>query len=226
MIGAAPSADEDDLLPLSALSHLIFCDRRAALIHVERVWADNAYTVEGHVLHDAVDESARRREVRRELIIVRGVHLRALALGLAGIADVVEFHRDDNGVPLPGHSGNWRAYPVEYKRGVPKPDDSDVVQLCGQALALEEMLGAEVPEGAMFYGRNRRRFSVRFDEALRRTTCEAAARLRALIDSREIPLPRYSPRCEGCSLKDICQPTLDRASNNLRSYLAELGRVP
>ncbi len=221
----APGVEEDDLLPLSALSHLVFCDRRAALIHLERVWADNAYTVEGQLLHEAVDEKARRREVRRELIIARGLHLRALALGVAGIADVVEFHRDDDGAPLPARAGRWRPFPVEYKRGAPKPDDSDVVQICGQALALEEMLGVEVPEGAMFYGRNRRRFSVRFDEPLRATTREAARRLRALFDSGGIPLPRYSARCEGCSLKEICQPTLNRGSGILRSYLAGLGKV-
>jgi CRISPR-associated exonuclease Cas4 len=218
--------DEDELLPLSALSHMVFCERRAALVHVERVWSENAYTVEGNHLHKAVDERGRRQEVRRELFIARGVHLRSFALGLAGQADVVEFHRDDDGVPLPGRQGNWRPYPVDYKRGRPKPDESDRVHLCGQALALEEMLSVGVPAGSLFYGKTRRRLEVLFDEPLRALTQETAHRFRDLVASRQTPSPFYSTRCEGCSLKSICQPTIERDGGAIARYLRTFGKVP
>ena len=157
---------EADLLPVSALQHLLFCERRCALIHLEQLWAENVLTVEGKHLHEkAHDPDA--AEKRGDVYIARSLALRSLRIGLAGQADVVEFERDESGVVLPFKAGKWRPFPVEYKRGKPKRNHCDEVQLCAQALCLEEMLGANIPAGALFYGEPRRRVDVSFDPLLR-----------------------------------------------------------
>jgi CRISPR-associated exonuclease Cas4 len=162
---------EDDLLPLSGLQHLAYCPRQFALIHLEQAWADNLYTAEGNILHRRADKA--EAETRGGIHIARSLRLQSLALGLAGIADVVEFHRvaeDAPGVELPRLTGRWRPFPVEYKRGRPKANDCDQVQVCAQALCLEEVMGLDIPEGALFYGKTRRRKTVRFDDKLRART--------------------------------------------------------
>lgn len=199
---------EDDLLPLSALQHLMFCERQCALIHIEGMWADNRLTVEGKRMHDRVH--AVDGETRGGVHIARGVALRSLRLGLSGKADVVEFHRptadDAAGVTLPNEPGQWQPFPVEYKRGRPKRNRCDEVQLCAQALCLEEMLDTAIPNGALFYGRTRRRFDVILDRTLREETERAAARLHALVLAGRIPKPTFGPHCRNCSLVDECLP--------------------
>lgn len=189
---------EDDLLPISALQHLLFCERQCALIHIEGLWAENRLTVEGRHLHDKAHDGP--DETRAGVRLARGLSLRSLRLGLAGRADVVEFH------PAASPAGTPRPFPVEYKRGKPKRDDSDRVQLCAQALCLEEMLAVEVPLGALFYGTTRRRLDVHFDAGLRGRTEEAAARLHELIASGRTPRAVREPKCESCSLLDVCLP--------------------
>ena len=203
---------EDDLLPLSALQHLLFCERQCALIHIEQVWTENQFTAEGRIMHERVDSGVAqsRNDVRTE----SAVPLRSLRLGLSGKADVVEYHRND--------AGNWQPYPVEYKRGRPKAANWDQVQLCAQALCLEEMLGCAVPEGALFYGTNRRRQVVRFDERLRRETEEAVGRLHALIRSGITPPARYAKKCESCSLMNLCMPKVAEAGKSVARYLARM----
>lgn len=198
---------EDDLLPLSGLQHLAFCERQAALIHVEQVWLDNVWTVEGQHLHETTDEG--QGESRREVRVARGLPLRSLTLGLSGRADVVEFHRVDDaegGTVLTGFPGRWRPFPIEYKRGRPKRHRADEIQVCAEALCLEEMLETPVPAGALFYGKTRRRTGVTFDDDLRAEVTKAASRFRALIDSRRTPPAEYGPKCEECSLMPICAP--------------------
>jgi len=198
---------EDDLVPLSGLQHLVFCERQAALIHVEQIWADNAFTVLGRHHHVGVHEEAPRRERRGDLMIVRGLALRSLELGLSGIADVVEFHRvGEGGICLPGAAGLWRPFPVEYKRGRRKRHRADEVQLCAQGMCLEEMLGIPVPEGALFYGREQRRTVVALDDELRQLTRGAALRFRALMERGETPPARREKKCETCSLVELCLP--------------------
>ncbi|HEX4952932.1 MAG TPA: CRISPR-associated protein Cas4 [Thermoanaerobaculia bacterium] len=205
---------EDDLLPLSALQHLVFCERQAALIHIERVWQDNPATVEGKALHEKVEDGV--GESRGDLRIARDLPLTSLELGLAGKSDVVELHRAGDGDPaavaVPGLPGRWRLYPVEYKRGKPKPHQADEVQLCAQALCLEENLGGQIPEGALFYHQARRRQTVALGEALRQTTRAAVARLHALFAAGTTPLPVYEAKCHGCSLFEICQPQAPQRS--------------
>lgn len=199
---------ETDLLPLSALQHLVFCPRQCALIHIEQVWTENRFTAEGRVMHERVD--SRQRETRGGVRIETGVPLRSLTLGLSGRADVVEYHRREQG---------WTPFPVEYKRGRPKKDNCDEVQLCAQALCLEEMLGRDVPEGALYYGQNRRRKDVAFDARLRRETTDAAAGLHALIRSGTTPPARYAKKCDNCSLLEICLPKAAGANKNVSRYL-------
>jgi CRISPR-associated exonuclease Cas4 len=217
------SFTEDDLLPLSALQHLLFCERQAALIHLEQVWAENSLTVEGKHLHERVDIGP--GESRGDLRIARGLPLRNLRLGLSGKADAVELHRVPDGEPgarLPDTPGAWRPFPVEYKRGRPKRHRADEVQLCAQALCLEEMLATAVPAGALFYGQTRRRLDIAFDSVLRQETENAAARLHRLFASRITPPPVREPKCDQCSLLDICMPGAPAAS--ARRYLDRLLR--
>lgn len=207
---------EDDLLPISALQHLIFCERQCALIYIEQVWEENLLTAEGRIMHEHVHDS--HREVRGTVRIEYGMPLRSLELGLVGIADVVEFHGTENGVE--SSAIRWVPCPVEYKHGKSKKDNSDRVQLCAQSLCLEEMLDIKVVEGALFYGRNRRREAVCFDASLRKETKEAATRLHALIESGITPKPVYSKRCDRCSLVNICLPKTLEKRKNIRRYLA------
>lgn len=206
--------DEEDLLPLSALQHLIFCERQWGLIHLEGIWAENRLTTEGRHLHDRahLPESESRGDVR----IVRGLRLRSLRLGLSAKADIVEFHRIEEkhgsrnpaGAQLQKTPGLWRPYPVEYKRGRPKADDSDKVQLCAQALCLEEMLSVSVNLGCLFYGKKHKRYEIAFDAGLRRRTEEAARRLHQLTANGVTPPGTYGNKCRRCSLLDQCMPKL------------------
>jgi CRISPR-associated exonuclease Cas4 len=195
---------EDNLLPLSALQHLLFCERQCALIHIEQVWSENQFTAEGRVAHERVHSAG--FETRGNVRIARDVALRSLRLGLVGKADVVEFH----GVT---------PFPVEHKRGRAKTNRCDEVQVCAQALCLEEMTGVPVPEGALFYGQPRRRTIIGFDSALRHTTEQAARQLHELLEAKQTPPAQYVPaKCDRCSLLDICKP---KASGRVARYLAE-----
>lgn len=184
---------EDQLLPISALQHLLFCERQCALIHLEQVWSDNLFTAEGNLLHERTHEGP--DESRPGVRITRGLPVRSLELGLSGQCDVVEFHDDSRKVVV-----------VEYKRGKPKSHAADEVQLCAQALCLEEMLHLHVESGALFYGKRRRRTDVHFDETLRALTCDSAQRLHALITASITPPALREKKCESCSLLDLCMP--------------------
>jgi CRISPR-associated exonuclease Cas4 len=219
---------EDELLPISALAHLLYCERRCALIHLEQLWRENRYTAQGRQLHRRVHEGGREKvgEVQR----VRSLPLRSLELGLTGVADVVEFSPAQPDAPrpathVPGLPGRWQVRPVEYKRGRPKKNACDEVQLCAQAICLEEMLACRIHEGSLFYGRVRRRHVVALGETLRSQTRRAAEELHALIRAARTPPPRHSAKCERCSLRDDCFPKRlggPRASEYVRRCLANL----
>lgn len=185
-----------DPIPLSALQHAVYCLRQAALIHLERLWAENRFTAEGQVLHQTADKPSSRKikGVRR----VTGLSLASQRLGIGGQADLVEFHRTGD---------REIAYPVEYKRGKPKLHRADEVQLCAQALCLEDMTGQPVPEGALFYAETRRRVVVPFDDALRGLTLATITDLRTVFNSMTTPAPTTrTDRCRACSLSDLCRP--------------------
>ena len=219
---------EEDLLPISALQHLLFCPRQCALIHVERLWAENSLTCEGRHLHEKADagKGESRRQAGGPVRIARGLMLRSLQLGLYGKADVVEFRPFNAAQSGRAPTGPEAApFPVEYKRGKPKKNRCDEVQLCAQALCLEEMLGRTVPAGALFYGKTRRRVEVIFDEALRSLTLRLIAELRAMVDANRTPPAVREKKCERCSLLHLClpesRPGTDAASRYLRRTLGQ-----
>lgn len=213
---------EDDLLPLSGLQHLSFCERRWALVHLERQWQDNANTAEGVLLHERAHSA--ENESRPGLLIRRTLPLRSLRLGVSGQADVVEFHLvapGEAGVAIPRRKGLWRPLPVEYKRSRDSHGEwAYRLQLCAQAICMEEMLGTPVPEGAVFDGKQKRRESVIFDPELRQRVALLAEHMHALFAAGSTPPPVPAKKCEGCSMKTACSPhMLDR--ENARHYLRQ-----
>lgn len=216
----------DDFAMISALQHFLFCKRQCALIHLEGVWAENWLTATGRVMHERVD--TRASETRRDIRQASALRLFSRRLRIAGIADMVEFHRVDAECDaegrkiasrLSGASGFWSPFPVEYKRGKPKAHRADEVQLCAQAFCLEEMLGIEIPAGALFYGETRRRTDVPFDDALRRLTQEAADGVQTLLASGRTPPPEYGKQCAACSLVEECQPKTFSSRRSARAWL-------
>lgn len=186
-----------DLLPISALQHLLYCDRQCALIHTERLWEENHFTAEGRVLHERAHDGP--SESRPGVRIARGLTLVSHRLGLWGQADVVEFHRDGT------------VLPIEYKRGKPKAHRADEVQLCAQALCLEESQSVEIPQGFLFYGKTHRRTEVPFDPALRNLTLNLITQLRNLLASGQTPPPVFeSKKCSACSLIEVCLPRISK----------------
>lgn len=211
---------EEELVPLSAIQHYAFCPRQCALIHLEQIWEENLLTAEGRLMHERTHEA--HTELRGDLLVVRGLRIRSIRLGLAGQADVVEFHRveeKDNTVVIDRLAGRWRPFPVEYKRGGPKRDNWDLVQLCAQAMCLEELLSVSIETGALFYGQSQRRVDVEFDESLRRDTERLAEGVHLLIAQGRTPPAVYSSRCESCSLVDSCMPALSHRRDSVRSYM-------
>ena len=191
-----PASGEDDNIALSALQHYLFCPRQCALIHVEQTWSENRFTAEGRVLHETTSQVASDR--RKGVRVVSSMPLASKRLRVTGIADLVELHE---------MAGKWRPYPVEYKRAKPKSHRADEVQLCAQAMCLEEMFGVELPEGALFYGEPRRRTLVAIDAPLRALTIQVANDAHAMIAAARTPTAIYErKRCESCSLKDDCRP--------------------
>lgn len=204
---------EDALLPISGLQHLAFCPRQCALIHLERVWSENHLTAAGRVMHERVHNGP--SESRGDVRTVRGLALRSFRLGLTGVADAVEFHRVEQnagGVAIPKRHGFWLPYPVEYKRGKPKRGNCDAVQLCAQAVCLEEMLGCSIREGSLFYGETRRRTIVSLDEKLREKTEELAVRFHELIAAGVTPPAAVRPFCKSCSLAESCLPSMKKSA--------------
>jgi CRISPR-associated exonuclease Cas4 len=224
--------EEDELLPLSGVEHLLYCARQAALIHIEGAWADNVFTAEGRVQHERAHEPA--RESRRDVRVARGLRLRSLELGLSGMTDVVEFWRSSGQedeessfyVPLAGIDGLWKPFPVEYKRGALRSELGYKVQLCAQAMCLEEMLGCTIAEGAIFFRQTSRRLAVLFEPSLRQKTVRAAASYHELISSGRTPSATYSSKCPRCSLIELCLPRPTRrrsATKYLSDALATTG---
>jgi CRISPR-associated exonuclease Cas4 len=189
---------EDDFIQLSALQHYVFCPRQCALIHVEDVWHENVFTVRGDILHEKVDTDT--YETRGTLKTVRGLRIHSTRLGIVGRADVVEFRKSTNA------DGSPDVMPVEFKAGQPKNDLSDKVQLCAQALCLEEMMNTQIKCGAFFYGKIRRRVQVEIDDGLREQTEEIIAAVHEIVSQKQVPAARYEKKCRNCSLADICMP--------------------
>lgn len=196
-----------DSLPISGLQHILYCPRQCALIHIERLWAENLYTAEGRILHERADEGG--CENRKGKLTQRSVHVYSQRYGIHGIADVVEYTRQGK---------NLIPHPVEYKRGKPKKYHEDEVQLCAQALCLEEMHGTAIGSGELFYGKTRRRVEVAFDDELRSLTEATIGEFRELLRRGQTPCIGYSSRCDHCSLLDLCVPHAQRLKRGVAAW--------
>ena len=199
--------NEEDWLQLSGLQHFAFCRRQWALIHIENQWAENFRTMDGRLMHEHVHDQE-FRESRGDRLIVRGLAVHSAELGISGQCDAVEFCRDPAGVPLQGREGLWLPYPVEYKRGKPKEYSADELQLCAQAMCLEEMLCCAVQKGALYYGEPRRRTVVQFTPELRKQVQDSLTEMHELFQKHYTPKVKPAKACNACSLKELCLPKL------------------
>lgn len=193
---------------LSALQHFLYCPRQCALIHVEQAWAENSATAQGRVLHERVHSA--EAEQRPGVRIVRGLSVSAPLKGLTGTCDVVEFHADG------------RVIPVEYKRGRPKTHRADEVQICGQAICLEETLKlaeGHIQQGFLFYGKQKRRMAVAINSDLRNLTIGVAREVSAMKLGHYTPPAQYVAKlCDNCSLKLLCEPSAMRLSRGVGAW--------
>ncbi|MCD7948159.1 MAG: CRISPR-associated protein Cas4 [Oscillospiraceae bacterium] len=208
--------DETSYLALAGIQHFAFCRRQWALIHIEQQWQENLRTVQGELFHTNVHSG--KAESRGDVYIARGLSLVSHSLRIQGVSDAVEFHRDAGGVPIRGREGLYLPVPIEYKRGAPKSHDADALQLCAQAICLEEMLVCQIDAGALFYGETKRRQVVSFDADLRARVREMVAEMYQLYDRGYTPQVRTSKQCNACSLRGLCLPVLAR-KQSAKAYL-------
>ena len=206
-----------ELLQLSGLQHFAYCPRQWALIHIEQQWQENERTADGRIFHSRAHEGT-SHELRGDLLILRGLRVFSDRLGISGTCDVVEFYRDPAGVTLSRFEGTWKPYPVEYKRGEPKENNADRLQLCAQAMCLEEMLLCDIPEGSLFYGETRRREVVSLDAPLRDEVAQMLDQMQKYYNAHHTPKARQTKGCNACSLRDLCLPKLGKMSD-VSSYI-------
>lgn len=215
--------NEQDYLMLSGIQHFVFCKRQWALIHVEQEWAENVLTVEGNALHEKADDPF-IREKRGNTIFVRALPVHSSSLGISGICDMVEFTRDENGVPLDKEEGLYSVKPIEYKKGKPKKHDADIFQLAAQSLCLEEMLGTVIEEAALYYHEIKRREPVPITDDLRKRTKEMIKEMHHYYGRKHTPRVKTGKHCLRCSLRDICLPEMlerEKVSAYMNRMLAE-----
>ena len=209
--------EKREKLTLSGLQHFAFCRRQWALIFIEQQWQENLRTAEGNAMHRrAHDETQFER--RGDTLVVRGLRVASERLNVTGVCDVVEFHESADGVALYGQEGRWAPYPVEYKRGAPKEHDADALQLCGQAMCLEEMLCCDIQKGALYFGEIRHRIEVEFTPELRREVVDTMKEMHSLYRRGHTPKVKPTKSCNACSLKDLCLPRMSRCGS-VKSYL-------
>lgn len=212
--------DNSDFLMLSGIQHFQFCERQWALIHIEQEWEENVLTIEGSHLHDKADDPF-VREKRHNILYVRGLPIHSTELGLTGICDVVEFHEDKNGVPLQNEEGTYIPVPIEYKRGKPKHNDADMLQLVAQAMCLEEMLCCSVSRGELYYHETRRRVEVEIIDEWKDKVRKSAKRMHDYYQRRHTPRVKTDKRCNSCSLRHICLPEL-LTKESVSSYMKRM----
>ena len=208
---------EEDYLMLSGIQHFAFCRRQWALIHIEQQWAENYRTTAGELMHKKAHEEG-SFEKRGGLLIVRGLRISSQELGLSGQCDVVEFRQDESGVDLFGYDGKWKVTPIEYKRGMPKENNVDEVQLCAQAICLEEMFQTGIAEGYLYYGENKRRSHVEFTDGLREEVKKMAEEMHDLFHRGYTPNVKPGKQCKSCSLENLCVPKLQKTTK-VREYM-------
>ena len=210
----------DEMLPLSGIQHFIFCRRQWALIHIERQWQESALTAEGRILHERVDDPF-FTEKRKDVIVTRSLPVSSPSLGLSGVCDVVEFTTSPEGIQRAGRAGRFLPAPVEYKRGKVKTDGSDEVQLCAQALCLEDMLAVSIPAGYLYYAQTRRRVAVELTAGLRDRVRSAAQEMHAYFERGYTPKVRPFKGCKSCSLADVCLPQVQAETVPVSTYIRQ-----
>lgn len=208
-----------EALQLSGLQHFAYCPRQWALIHLEQQWQENERTADGRIFHSNAHDGP-SHELRGDILILRGLRVFSERLEVSGNCDVVEFHRSADGVHLPEYEGTWQPYPIEYKRGKPKENDADRIQLCAQALCLEEMLLCAISEGSLYYGETRRREVVSLNENLRETVLRMLEQMRKYYHTAYTPRVRRHKGCNACSLRDVCLPKLEKMTD-VSSYICK-----
>ena len=211
--------EENEFLQLSGIQHFAFCRRQWALAYIEMQWQENVRTVEGRLLHEKAHDTT-SREKRGDLLISRGMPVHSRTLGISGECDVVEFHREEDGITLQGYEGTYKVVPVEYKKGKPKQGNADILQLTAQAMCLEEMLCCDIPFGYLYYGEIRRREKIEFSKEIRKEVCEMFREMHGYFSRQYTPKVRWSKSCNACSLKDICLPVLGK-NKSVKNYLDE-----
>lgn len=199
--------DDLEFLPISLLSQYFYCKRRAGFLMLEQAWSDNSFTVEGTVQHKIVHSPGIEHRGKKIKIFEMSVHSKQL--GLLGKCDCIEGEEDDNGVFLPDCGKKYRLFPVEYKHGVVRNEIEYNIQLCAQAMCIEEMFGITLDKGAIFYINSHRRDEVCLDNELRDLVKAGIEQLKML---GKIPSAEYSSKCKKCSLIDLCMPQLSGTS--------------
>lgn len=201
--------NEEEFLQLSGIQHFVFCRRQWALAYIEMQWQENVRTVEGKILHENAHDAS-LKEKRGDLLIVRAMPIHSREMGVSGECDVVEFHKSKEGINLAGREGTYTVTPVEYKRGKPKTDDSDVLQVAAQALCLEEMLCCTISHGYIYYGEIRRRVKIEFTNEIKNRVKSIFAEMHKYYAQQYTPKVKISKKCNACSLKHICLPVLNK----------------
>lgn len=210
---------EEDYLMLSGIQHFAFCRRQWAMIHIEQQWAENYRTTAGELMHKkAHDEKS--FEKRGDLLTVRGLRISSHELGLSGQCDVVEFHQNEDGIELFGYDGRWNPVPIEYKHGTSKENNADELQLCAQAICLEEMFQTKIPGGFLYYGENRRRSHIEFTESLRNQVEKFSREMHDLFKKGYTPNAKPTKQCKACSLENLCLPKLQKTMD-VRAYIRQ-----
>lgn len=209
---------ENDYLMLSGIQHFQFCKRQWSLIHIEQQWSDNEATAHGQILHKKADDPY-VKEKRNDVIISRAMHVSSKELGLYGILDVVEFHKDERGIELKGRSGKWLPIIVEYKRGKDKKDIYDIVQLVAQAICLEETLGCTIEYSYLYYHRVNQKKRIEITPELRKEVVSLASQMHEYYEQKVVPKAEFFKNCQLCSLVDICMPRLSKKNRNIDNYI-------
>ncbi len=201
--------EEEDFLLLSGIQHFAFCRRQWALIHIEQQWEENIRTFEGKILHEKAHNPS-AHEKRGDRIIVHAMKISSRNLGVVGECDVVEFHKDSQGIEINGYEGKYIVKPVEYKRGKPKQNEADELQLMAQAICLEEMLETQIEKGYLYYGETRHRKEIQFTPELRENVQKAFFEMHEYFNKRYTPKVKTSNSCKLCSLQNVCFPQLNK----------------
>lgn len=217
--------NEDEFLQLSGIQHFAFCRRQWALIHIEMQWKENLRTVEGQILHENA-HNPEMNEKRGNVIVVRAMPVHSRKMGVSGECDVVEFHKSDKGAHINGREGVYMPVPVEYKRGEPKSDNIDILQLVAQALCLEEMFCTDINYGYIYYGETRHRLKVDFDDEIRNEVVKLFEEMHLYYRRGYTPKVKISKKCNACSLKDLCVPVLNKnksVAEYIDKFISETG---